>query len=634
MAVVDPTIKKIQLGDGEHLLSASFILDNTNPASPVEKTWQDIKDLVSQATDLVVDPLGTGQLPPANQESYDTYYHDIVLIPDPDETSNYIQYIIQRKGTDPNYTYEWVEIGTTQTDLSNYVKKAIYTSGTPSTNVTGEGGACTVTTSSDGAQTATGEATLVIDMPTSMSSESLSGSGTATITYQKSSDQTQSAGSNSTTSNTSENGGVTITGSNFNFNGASTTFNVNIDYTPEGTLSGSVTVPAHSHSVNATTASITYVTGVSESGTVNVATGVTSDGTSTVVTGITSTTTDVVTEVIVGSPVTVVKNAIKGVSLESLATATTGAIPYIDSITGSAPELTGTQTFVTGYPNFTGGSLTGTKIFNTDAIKNASLTGQTTFFNSATVDAGGVLSFGNGTVGITTTAASTASVGYTQASLGTASTSSVGITKGSYTYTQQHLNAIGTTLSADDKTDVPTSVSVSGTTAVLNSVSISGTTVALNGVKISSTTPVIKSTGLTTSSATFMTGATLGQQSSFTVDSSNFTFNGSPVTLTQAIDYTPSGTIGGSQTVVAHSHTYVELKAHTHGITLTNTSTVGTASVDIAGHTHTLNTTSTTITGTAAVAVSSHTHSVTIANHTHSLNNHTHDVDLTVTPSS
>ena len=63
-----------------------------------------------------------------------------------------------------------------------------------------------------------------------------------------------------------------------------------------------------------------------------------------------------------------------------------------------------------------------------------------------------------------------------------------------------------------------------------------------------------------------------------------------------------AGTIGGSQSVGNHSHTYVALKAHTHAITYTETG----------------------VTGDVSVPIPAHTHTVTIGSHSHTLNSHTH----------
>lgn len=541
--MADKIIKQIDVGTISspdlYDIAAKYIQDGTNV-----KSWQDILDLIEAGFDIVV----VNSLPEPSDSTtwadiYETYHNKIVFVPksQPSGTDQSDEYVIQRTGTDPNYSYAWEHIGSTDIDLTPYALWGIYASGTPSTNVTNEAGGATVNTSNDGKQTASGTATVTIDLPTAVESGGGgTAEGTATVSYQKSSNQTQSAGSTAT-ANSGEAGGVTIDATNFTFTGtegtavaASFTAPVKIDhhsYTPQGSITGSAQVPKHSHSVNASTttlaseitftanglptrASFDYVSGVKTSG-----------GTADAITGLTS----------------------------SAATVITG----ITTTTGSA-------------------------------------------FNSATVDANGVLSF------------------------------------------------VGTT--------VVTGASASGSANALTSVSASGsaTVILKTGLTTSSAyqiTGVGTSATLTASTVAIMTGATISEQASVTIQGSSFGFSGNAAVLshTQAATaatlyaslnvtvptvnaiYTPSGTLGGTQVVAAHSHTYVSLPAHTHGITLTATSITGTVEVSVASHTHGLATTSTTITGTAAVAVSSHTHSVTIASHTHSLGNHTHNVEVSST---
>lgn len=80
---------------------------------------------------------------------------------------------------------------------------------------------------------------------------------------------------------------------------------------------------------------------------------------------------------------------------------------------------------------------------------------------------------------------------------------------------------------------------------------------------------------------------------------------------------TSAGTHSHNVTIAAHSHTYVELKAHTHAIATISATYSGDAT--ISEHSHTINYTTTTVTGTASVAVASHTHNVVIPAHTHTV---------------
>lgn len=203
-------------------------------------------------------------------------------------------------------------------------------------------------------------------------------------------------------------------------------------------------------------------------------------------------------------------------------------------------------------------------------------------------------------------------------------------------------------------------------TPVVSSATVGASTVALTSVGAKTTKTVILNTGLQTASAyqitgvgtqasltqtpttVLKTGTTISEQASVTIQGASFTFTGTTATLghTQAATsatlynelnstipalsttYTPQGTIGGSVTIAGHSHKYVSLPAHTHGITLTDTTITGTAKVSVASHTHGLSTTVATFTGTVSVAISGHTHQVTVASHTHSLGNHTHNVEV------
>ena len=134
------------------------------------------------------------------------------------------------------------------------------------------------------------------------------------------------------------------------------------------------------------------------------------------------------------------------ISLTANGTTATGRIQYVESISSTAASLTGTKTFVTGYPNFSGGFLTGTKTFVTAAIKSATTTGARSTAGTGTA--------ARRTLTISTTTASadsTGTVGFTAASLGTASTGTVGISGGTATQTLKYLSASasGTAVGAD-----------------------------------------------------------------------------------------------------------------------------------------------------------------------------------------
>lgn len=534
-------VKKIHLDDGDHDISAKYILEYTDGVVTAEHDWNDIKELVSKATDLVV--LQT--LPEASETTYNEYKNDIVLIPDATSvTGSYVEYVILDKGSGVTPRYVWEKIGTTQTDLSNYVQKGTYVTGGPSNNATGEAGAATITTTEGGGQTAIGTADVEIELPTAVESGGGgTASGSATITYQKADNKTGETGSN-TNDNTGNAGGVDVNGSNFNFNGTkatltvpSNTVSVKVDkhvFTPSGTIGGTLLIPGHSHTVNEVTGS-----------------------------------------------------AVKAITFGQGSLPTRASFNYVSGVKSSD----GTADAITELTDTTINVLTGVTYSSTPV------------FNSASVDADGVLSF--------------------------------------------------------------------GTYSVAKDASGNGATPVLKSVSAKTTKTVILNTGLTTASAYQITGlgslptltydtltvlkegTTIGASDNVNADLSQLLFNGAEVkldhtqvaTLTTsyntvtatvnqiAFEYTPAGTIGGKQTIAAHSHTYVKLPPHTHSIALSSATVTGTAEVSVANHTHGLTKATTSITANVSVAISAHTHNVSIPAHTHSLNNHTHNVVLN-TPTS
>lgn len=542
----DKYIKKIDISEtdtpDEHELAAKYIQE-TSDKSTISglKTWADILELLEAGFEAV--KLTT--LPTADATAYSTYHNCIVFIPkDPQPASgndNCDEYIIQRTGTDPNYSYSWEHIGSTDVDLSGYVQKGTYTTEAASGN-TGAGGATVITVSISNQDAV---------------------SKTATISYDKATG-TGNAGAN-TNDNTGEDGGHIIQGSNFNFNGTGATL------TPKTKIKKHV-IAAHSHAVNAATESVTIVTGVKASGgTVSVVTGVTGDGTAQAITA-----------------------AIKDVTLElTTTTPASNTMTVAYGITGSAPAMktdTGyTTTVVYGITGFDGGSLTGTTEFVTGytAFNGGTLTGDKTFFNGATVDGSHVLKFAKGTVGLSPATLGTASKGTVQFNAATLSllTANVGVTGG--TYSAQTIFLKMATVAATAKATV------------------------LTGVKASGNATVIKSDGLTTTAKTFVTGATLDTDGGVTLEHEVPASGAATTTYNEVsgeeIAYTPQGTIGGSQTVLAHSHTYIKLPVHSHSV----------------------NTTSTDISFQVSVPID-HSHEINIPDHTHSLNNHTHSVKLGV----
>lgn len=95
---------------------------------------------------------------------------------------------------------------------------------------------------------------------------------------------------------------------------------------------------------------------------------------------------------------------------------------------------------------------------------------------------------------------------------------------------------------------------------------------------------------LTSSPKTFMTGGTLKSVS--------------PTISIEAFDYTPAGTL--SITMNSHTHSYTGPASHTHSI----------------------GTTEATATGSILATILEHSHSVTIPAHSHTVNNHKHQVTI------
>lgn len=272
-------IKQIKVGESNYDLNVLAIQDNSgNP-----KTWTDITSLVQAGFTIEVPwtaaDYASTSAPSAEKRAtvpaVTIYYKNGAASttgtlsaneedPGSSEVKQHIYLIYHaghEEGTDAFDEYvsagsgsssTWEKIGNTDIDLSPYAKKVdaaakgTYASGGPSSNVTSAAGAATITTSSSGGQTAT---------------------GTATITYDKAATATGSSGGTGTAANTGEAGGATVQGSNFSFSGTTATITLTGDYQPEGSITGSQSVSAHSHTVNVATGDATVVTGFEDTAT-------------------------------------------------------------------------------------------------------------------------------------------------------------------------------------------------------------------------------------------------------------------------------------------------------------------------------------------------------------------------------
>jgi len=94
-------------------------------------TAANIKDYVDRIAEIGFDVVVLETLPEASESAYKTYHNNIVLIADAKSTTGaYVEYVILRQGTEGAYTYKWERIGTTQIDLSGYLKNVAYVDAT------------------------------------------------------------------------------------------------------------------------------------------------------------------------------------------------------------------------------------------------------------------------------------------------------------------------------------------------------------------------------------------------------------------------------------------------------------------------------------------------------------------------
>ena len=281
---------------------------------------------------------------------------------------------------------------------------------------------------------------------------------------------------------------------------------------------------------------------------------------------------------------------------------TLGTKATITYATGSA-KSGGTAAAVTAYPNFSGGSASGT--FVTSAIASASLDVKTTSATGyqAVVTAQGTLSGGSATGTFNTNAIKDITLSASDTS--TDGPAYISAVSGTFNNDAYKASVDGTTLklvAAGTASVNPTVKYMKHTNTAAATASVSYTAPSLGAattkyIKVNTTaadtdsvswtaaslgTPttatVIKSDGLTTATFNNYTSASLDNAPVFT---------GTTATLSLSTDYTPSGSIGGSQTI----------NGHTHSITLTDATASGSASVPISAHTH---------------SIGNHTHSVVI----------------------
>ena len=144
----------------------------------------------------------------------------------------YDEYVTVKSGT----SYSWELIGNTDIDISKLAEELV--------------------TGANTAGLATGEAGEQV------------ATGSATVSYMKSAEATGSAGAG-VAANTGKAGEATIEGSSFGFSGTENIITLSgtlptlsqVSVTPSGTIGGSVSVGDHTHSINPTIKTLTYVSG-------------------------------------------------------------------------------------------------------------------------------------------------------------------------------------------------------------------------------------------------------------------------------------------------------------------------------------------------------------------------------------
>ena len=209
-------INKIHVGENDYKLNADFL------GGLSANEW---KSLVGAGFNVLV----VESLPTASESTQKGIY----LIADAHSTGDsYDEYVTVKSGN----AYSWEKIGNTDIDISGLAAELAIGANTAGL-ATGEAGA----------QVAT---------------------GSATISYMKSAEATGSAGAG-VAANTGKAGGATVTDGVFNFSGTEATINLSgtlptldeVSFTPAGTIGGSVSVGDHTHSINPTIKTLTYVSG-------------------------------------------------------------------------------------------------------------------------------------------------------------------------------------------------------------------------------------------------------------------------------------------------------------------------------------------------------------------------------------
>ena len=119
-SIVDSPIKirKLQSGNTTYYYAAKALLDEGN----VERSYEDIIELINDLKRIGFKVVKLNELPEANAANFNLYEYNIVLVDDASSlTGACTEYVILRSGKEGSYAYRWEKIGTTSSDLTDYL---------------------------------------------------------------------------------------------------------------------------------------------------------------------------------------------------------------------------------------------------------------------------------------------------------------------------------------------------------------------------------------------------------------------------------------------------------------------------------------------------------------------------------
>lgn len=119
-SIVDSPIKirKLQSGNTTYYYAAKALLDEGN----VERSYEDIINLINDLKRIGFKVVKLDELPAANAANFNLYEYNIILVDDASSlTGACTEYVILRSGAEGSYAYRWEKIGTTSSDLADYL---------------------------------------------------------------------------------------------------------------------------------------------------------------------------------------------------------------------------------------------------------------------------------------------------------------------------------------------------------------------------------------------------------------------------------------------------------------------------------------------------------------------------------